>query len=326
MERVGMGSYGQVYTVASHRYEGMIFVAKVIRIPEAPDNQISRELFNREVTILRTLDHPHIVSFFDSFPCGEDFVLILEYCDHGTIDRYIRAEALSQTDILRLLKQVLMALQDCHRVGIAHRDIKPANILVDKYNRAKLVDFGLSCFVRAGDKSRAGSRTYMAPELVRNIDGCDLFKADIWSLGVTFYTILVGESPWPRVPGRMRESSDRISAADFLKFPDTLDVPVKTFLSRMICLVPSKRPPVDELLKDPVFMDQPVKPLGTVLTKSISLRFPSKSAASARATSRKQVRVVRAGIRFVIPSEQTTATPTTSRKITTPVVGRHLEE
>jgi serine/threonine protein kinase len=87
MEQVGMGSYGQVYTVASHRYEGVIFVAKVIRIPEAPDNQISRDLFNREVSILRTLDHPHIVSFFDSFPCGDDFVLILEYCDRGTIDR-----------------------------------------------------------------------------------------------------------------------------------------------------------------------------------------------------------------------------------------------
>jgi serine/threonine protein kinase len=254
LERVGVGSFGEVHSVASRRYPGVIFVAKFVRFLDETGTDAIRGLFEREVSILCKLDHPHIVSIFDCFECGEDFVLILEYCTQGTIDLLIKTEHYTEAQIIPLMQQILSGLAQCHQLGIAHRDIKPANILIDKYGRAKLADFGLSCFVRGSELDfAAGSRAYMAPELDHNRSSPDLFRADIWSLGVTFYVLLVGENPWARPAKRSKLSSGHISVDAIVKFPDGFSQDLKDFLLRMLCIVPSQRATAADLLADPLF-------------------------------------------------------------------------
>jgi hypothetical protein len=85
----------------------------------------------------------------------------------------------------------------------------------------------------------------------------------------------------------------------------------------MICLIPGKRPPVEELLEDPIFKDLGLKAFGPAVTKACSLRFPAKSVGLTRTTGRKQVRVVRTGVKFIIPND-VARLPPSSRRMTTP--------
>jgi serine/threonine protein kinase len=250
LEQIGVGSYGLVYTVLSRKYSGIVFVAKVMTLPAGGP---SAQVFDREIEMLTNLAHPHIVSLYDTFQAGCDFVLILEFCGQGTIDRYVRLQRLPEAQIVRMLRQVLSALAHCHALGIAHRDLKPANILIDHYGRPKLADFGLSCFARGGaDGARvAGSLSYMAPELVARHDAPDLLSADIWSLGITFFVLFVGATPWPRLavaPELMEAIARGVTA-----FPETLRPPVRQFLARMLALDPAARPGAAELMADPIF-------------------------------------------------------------------------
>jgi len=89
------------------------------------------------------------------------------------------------------------------RLGIAHRDLKPENVLLDHNNNVKIVDFGLSNFYAKGQKlqTACGSPCYAAPEMIRGqpYDGKASklgLKADIWSLGIILYAIMVGTLPF----------------------------------------------------------------------------------------------------------------------------------
>jgi serine/threonine protein kinase len=256
MGEIGSGSYGRVYTVTSHKYEDVIFAAKVLTL----DHQDTvASMFDTEVEILTRLLHPHVVALFDAFRCGNDYFLILEYCLNGTIDAYLHAQKMPLAHILTMFKQITSAIAYCHSQGIAIRDIKPANILIDHYGRPKLADFGLSCIVKPRDIAHlAGSLGFTAPEFFTASGGVNLFSADIWSLGITFYRILIGESPWPRGQNAAQLISAIVSGGPNL--PDSLAPPLRELLSRMTTRDPAARPQAEELLLDPLFNEVSVSP------------------------------------------------------------------
>jgi serine/threonine protein kinase len=248
--QIGSGSYGCVYTVLSSRYVGLIFVAKVIAF--ATQFSSLDDIFNRETDILMHLSHPHIVRLFDKFTNGSDYILILEFCQNGTIDHFIRTKKLPVNAIVRMAYQTLQALAHCHAIGIAHRDLKPANILVDAYGRAKLVDFGLSvCVSQQGGPIVAGSLAYMAPELIARTPNPNLFSADIWSLGITFYCLFAGEIPWPRLL-KVAEL-ERVVAGGIRQFPDSIRPDIQDLLRTMTKIDSAERPSASELLTHPMF-------------------------------------------------------------------------
>jgi serine/threonine protein kinase len=249
MRQIGSGSYGRVYTVLSHKYQGVVFGAKVMSLAGA-----SASLFDTEIEILTQLSHPHIVSLFDAFRSGDDCILILEYCENGTIREYIRLQQLPQAHLIAMLKQVVSAVAYCHSNGVALRDIKPANILIDHYGRPKLADFGLSCFVQCKEgPHHAGSLAYMAPELFGARHETDLFSADIWSLGITIYVLFVGELPWPRISGTAQLIT-MIATGAMPEIPESLSAQVRGILGKMIVRDPAARAPAAELLKDELFL------------------------------------------------------------------------
>jgi serine/threonine protein kinase len=168
---------------------------------------------------------PNVINVYETFTERGLSFMILEYCPGGSLLDLIKQEGPIRSDRLySLCLEVLDALNSCHETGIAHLDIKPQNILFDKFDRAKLSDFG--CAIRASKclcQQFRGSPGYAAPEIVKH-QAYDPFKADVWSLGVTFYLMVCGHLPWNvhseeyiRAMQYGLEESDPMIPADFLR-------------------------------------------------------------------------------------------------------------
>ena len=148
------------------------------------------------------LNHPNIVGIYDSGKAGGYFYFVMEYLDGVNLRQAMRSGELKSAEALKIVPQICEALQFAHDEGIVHRDIKPENILLDKKGRVKIADFGLAKLLGktapdvslTGTQQVMGTMHYMAPEQLEGARDVD-HRADIYSLGVTFYEMLTGELP-----------------------------------------------------------------------------------------------------------------------------------
>src|SRR5207253_9981597 len=146
------------------------------------------------------LNHPNIVSVYDSGKAGDLYYFIMEFIDGVNLRQLLRTGHILPREALQIVPQICDALQFAHDEGIVHRDIKPENILLDKKGRVKIADFGIAKLlgqntgVLTGPWQIMGTLHYMAPEQMDNPLGVD-HRADIYSLGVVFYEMLTGQLP-----------------------------------------------------------------------------------------------------------------------------------
>jgi tetratricopeptide (TPR) repeat protein len=166
----------------------------------APGNDDAfRQRFINEGRLLASLSHPNIITIYDIgvMPDGHGYIA-MEYLAGGDLAARVR-QPMPAAQALRLLKQLAEALAIVHRAGIVHRDIKPANILFRADDTVVISDFGVARRERQDikltmDGFTVGSPAYCSPEQLqgRVIDG----RADIYSLGVTFYQMLMAHNPY----------------------------------------------------------------------------------------------------------------------------------
>ena len=120
----------------------------------------------------------------------------MKYYSNGNLKDIIASG--TDVDFPSTACKILSAIKFCHERGIAHLDIKPANILMNEHTLV-LSDFGLAAEVGRGGKKLtrfSGSKPYSAPEVIQGMK-YDPMKADIWSLGITFYYLILHTLPWP---------------------------------------------------------------------------------------------------------------------------------
>ncbi|OHS96458.1 CAMK family protein kinase [Tritrichomonas foetus] len=213
---IGDGGFATVYRVKSRQYDED-FAVKLIDLSVADDeplisfpedgvnhkitNNISQlnsalpSSFEAEINALTNLCHPNVIKIYNHFRSDTLMYIILEYCPGGCIkDLMEKSGYIKPPQLYELCKEILSALDCCHRNGIAHRDVKPSNILIDKYGRAKLADFGLAQKSQLS-KMFGGSLPYLAPEILKK-KPFDPIKADVWALGVTFFELAAGYLPF----------------------------------------------------------------------------------------------------------------------------------
>lgn len=204
IERVlGHGGMGVVYSARHPRLERRVAL-KVLSDSIAGDER-ARSRFEREAALVARLEHPHIVPIYDRADSEAEVPWIcMKYVDGGDIALRMAAERgpLPAAEAVRLLGEAARGLDFAHRFGIVHRDIKPANILLDRSEfdggRAVLTDFGIA---RAFDDTLtatgiAATFAYAAPERFGSTPSDH--RADIYSLGCTFFEILTGLTPFQR--------------------------------------------------------------------------------------------------------------------------------
>jgi serine/threonine-protein kinase len=160
------------------------------------------ERFYKEGKAAAKLNHPNIVQAFDVGEAGGYHYFVMEYVEGHTLhDELVNHKVFSEAEALRVIIQIARALDHAHKQGLIHRDVKPKNIMATKSGDVKLADMGLA---RVADDAKAaqaeagrafGTPYYISPEQIRGEVNID-FRADIYSLGATFYHIVTGRVPF----------------------------------------------------------------------------------------------------------------------------------
>ncbi len=195
---LGRGTMGVVYR-AKHAQNGKAFAVKVlIDALCADDTFVTR--FKREASIVAQLNHPNIVRVYEYGQQEGHIYFVMEYFPGMTAGQMLRErKRLPYGEVIEIAAQAADALAYAHVEGrLVHRDVKPENMLVDRWRRVKLLDFGLAriegmdAITRAG--TVVGSLYYVSPEqlLGRKLDG----RSDVYALAVSMYEMLSGMRPY----------------------------------------------------------------------------------------------------------------------------------
>ena len=199
IKKIASGGMGDVYLGEHEKLEKKVAI-KSLHKNLATDTSF-RERFSQEAKTHATLDHPNIVKLLDYKESKEGLFLIMEYVDGKQLDEHIKKVTgpIPEKELIALFAQVLDAIGYAHEEGLVHRDIKPSNIMIDKKGRIKVLDFGIAK-MQEQEKGltktgvQIGTASYMSPEQV-NAEKLDKLT-DIYSLGVTFFYMAVGKSPY----------------------------------------------------------------------------------------------------------------------------------
>ncbi|KAK9408972.1 death-associated protein kinase 3 [Crotalus adamanteus] len=257
-EELGSGQFA-IVRKCREKKTGLEYAAKFIKKRRLSSSRrgVSREEIQREVNILREIQHPNIITLHDIFENKTDVVLILELVSGGELfDFLAEKESLTEEEATQFLKQILDGVHYLHSKHIAHFDLKPENIMLLDKNvpspRIKLIDFGIAHKIETGNefKNIFGTPEFVAPEIV-NYEPLGL-EADMWSIGVITYILLSGASPF--LGETKQETLTNISAVNYdfdeEYFSNTSEL-AKDFIRRLLVKDPKKRMTIEQSLEHP---------------------------------------------------------------------------
>jgi serine/threonine protein kinase len=198
---LGKGAMGVVYEARDPNLERRVAI-KTVKVENLSEEAAAEyeARFRTEARSAARLQHPNIVSVYDSDRDGDVAFLVMEYIQGDDLKHHLdRGVRYSLEQSLKMIRDLLAALDYAHKAGIVHRDIKPANLLIEPGGRVKLTDFGVARIQDSGEATRTqgsmvGTLKYMAPEQVQGlkIDS----RADLFSVGVVLYQLLTDKRPF----------------------------------------------------------------------------------------------------------------------------------
>ncbi|KAI7865645.1 kinase-like domain-containing protein [Mucor mucedo] len=255
---LGSGSMGKV-RLAVHNITGDKLAVKIVPRRQPRDGKSSRKKEKdehrevrtiREASIMLLLHHPYIVSLKELVILDSYYYLFMEYVNGGQLLDYIISHGkLKEKQARRFARQIVSALDYCHRNSIVHRDLKIENILISQSGNIKIIDFGLSNLFspRSSLNTFCGSLYFAAPELL-NAKAYTGPEIDVWSFGVVLYVLVCGKVPFD--DQNMPALHEKIKRG-VVDYPSHLSTDCKSVLSRMLVTNPAHRATVSEVIIHP---------------------------------------------------------------------------
>lgn len=197
-DRLGVGGMGIVYRAVYTR-TGTPVAIKVLS-PDLSDDSQLQARFEREIAILKKLQHPNIVKYYGGGKFGTQRFYAMELVQGGALEKLLKEKRrLPWEQVVEFGLQIARALEHAHAAGVVHRDLKPANLLLTPEGTLKLTDFGIARDTQATALTAAGrtvgTYAYMAPEQIRGKPPVDR-KTDLYALGCVLFEMLTGETPF----------------------------------------------------------------------------------------------------------------------------------
>jgi serine/threonine protein kinase len=245
---LGSGGMGAVFK-AEHILMERVVALKVLH-PGLLGQPAAADRFCQEVRALARLAHPNIVTAFDAERVENVLFLVMEYVEGESLDRVLhRCGQLPVGLVTDWMRQVALGLQFAWDQGVIHRDLKTANLLLTPRGQVKILDFGLARLLgktggergRTPDGSVLGTPDYMAPEQALDPKTADI-RADLYSLGCTWYELLTGRPPFPdgTVLQQLLAHQDQ-TPRPVTDFRADVPPPICAILSRLLAKDPGQR-------------------------------------------------------------------------------------
>ena len=257
IELLGKGSTCIVILIEDQKTKER-YSAKVISKIDAKNRNVYDSII-REINVHKSLSHPNIVQFHESFEFANEenddeyIVIVMEYCENGDLLKYATNHKFKSEMIKKIICDFLRGVKYLHSLEISHGDFKAENILLDSHLTAKLCDFGYCrTRIRCGDDNKNGTLYYSAPELLSK-GTFNSLKTDIYAIGITLYTLAELKFPFDTdndqfIPNQILNGC--------LTFKGTLDKKLRKLIEKCTNPDPDCRPTIDEILNDEYFTSQ----------------------------------------------------------------------
>ena len=232
LESIGRGAFAEVYKGMHQHTRDKVAIKMVSR--SKMTEQIQQ--VEKEIRILKRLDHPNIVRMLSWQKTQNHYYLVFEFCKHGDFEHFIQkyyGGRVPEYDAQKYIQQIIEGIKVMKSQNIVHRDLKLANILVNKNFELKIADFGLAQHLEENNlllKTMAGTPLNMDPCILERNSYSD--KCDIWSLGVIFYQILTGKLPFHPGRGAGLEDLLKLIKKHTLVFPS--DIPLSNAFKDLV--------------------------------------------------------------------------------------------
>lgn len=296
-EELGSGQFA-VVRKCREKSTGEQYAAKFIKKRRTKSSRrgVSREDIEREVNILKEIQHPNVITLHDVYESKMDVILILELVAGGELfDFLAEKESLTEEEATEFLKQILNGVNYLHSLQIAHFDLKPENIMLLDRNvpkpRIKIIDFGLAHKIDFSNefKNIFGTPEFVAPEIV-NYEPLGL-EADMWSIGVITYILLSGASPF--LGETKQETLANVSAVNYdfeEEFFSNTSALAKDFIRRLLIKDPKKRMTIQDSLQHPWI--KPKDTLQALSRKASAVNMEKFKKFAARRKWKQSVRLI----------------------------------
>ena len=197
---LGEGGMGEVWLAEDINIERKVALKALYRQYSVDQELVER--FRQEARIQSTLSHPNIVTLHGFFSHDDSYFIVMEYAPGIDLRELIhRTGPIPFPRTLKIILQILSALDYTQRKGIIHRDIKPSNIMIDidHDDEVKIMDFGIAKAMEDLSHTRTGTQMgtiyYMSPEQINDVKSID-HRSDLFSLGIVLYEMLTGTKPY----------------------------------------------------------------------------------------------------------------------------------
>jgi len=255
-KKLGKGQFASVYRARrTDNPNGDLFALKRISIAELSDEKARMDCL-KEIDLLKSLDHPNVTRYLDSFIEGDELYIILELAEAGDLLRMIQhfkkqQRLIPEKTIWKYFVQICSALAHMHERRIMHRDIKPANVLINGQGVVKLCDLGLGRSFSSNTvaaHSLVGTPYYMSPERIK--ERGYTFASDIWSIGCLLYELAALHSPFWGEKMTLIILCQKIDACDYPTKPlERYSTELRELVAACIVTNPEDRPSIHDILK-----------------------------------------------------------------------------